>query len=116
MTPIGDGYGGGLGTRRSLRPRSRVAGHRAAFLSPCSWKSCLSPLIKRNTFIDQLFQFIQLVLREINKPNPECLIDRPLHLGLLDQNRCVVPWDNQFDGDLSSWVNNKGAFNPGAAQ
>jgi hypothetical protein len=84
--------------------------------SQCSQISCLSPFIKCDTFLDQLFQFIQLMLREIDKPNPECSIDRPLHLGLLDQNRCVVSRDNQLDSYLPSRLNHEGAFNLGAAE
>ena len=116
MALLGDRYGGELGPRRSLRLQSKIVGHRAGSLSQASRISCPSPFIKRNTFIDQLFQFIQLVLRQINKTNPKCLIDRPLHLGLLDQDRGIVAWDNQLDGDLPSWLNHKGAFNPGATK
>lgn len=116
MALLVDGYGAGLGIRRSLRPRSRIEDHRAGSLSQYSPNSYLSPLINRNTFIDQLFQFIQCMLREIDKPNPKGLIDRPLHLSVLDQNRCIIPRDNQFDGNLSSWLNNESAFNPGPAE
>jgi len=109
---LGYGYVRGLGGRRSLRLRSNGASRQSGDRRI----SCPSPFIKCDAFIDQLLQVIQFLLPYVDKPNPECSIDSPLHLGLLDHDRDVVSWDNQLDGDLSAWLNDEGTFDPGPAE
>ena len=113
---LGAGYAAGLGNQRSLRLPSSCAGRRFVCQSEYRGISCLSPFINCDAFIDQLLQFIHLLLSHIHKPNPERSINRPLYPSLFNQNRGVVSWDNQLDSDLLSRLDIERAFDSGAAE
>ena len=74
------------------------------------------PFIKRDAFIDQLLQLIHFLMLHVHKPNPERSIDGPLYASLFNQNRNIISWDNQLDGNLLSWLDLKRAFHQGATK
>ena len=70
----------------------------------------------RDVLVDELFQFIQLLWLDIYESYTKRSIDVPLHPGLFNQDRGIVSWDNQFDGDLPSWFDHERTFDLGTAQ
>lgn len=59
------------------------------------YASCLPAFVQRNVFVNQLLQFIQFRLPDLQEPDVECLIVNPLDLSLLHIDWNVGARDKQ---------------------
>ena len=67
--------------------------------------SRVSAFVQSDTFLDQLIQFIQLLLSDFQEHEAERLIVNPLDLGPIDIDRFFDPWDNELYCELFSGLN-----------
>ncbi len=76
----------------------------------------MSAFIERDTFVNQLLQFIQLLLPDFQKPDAERLIMNPLDLRLVDINRILPSRDDELHRNLFPGLDDQTALDPGAAE
>jgi len=72
--------------------------------------SSMSAFVESETFVDQLIQFIQLLLPDFQEHETERLIVNPLDLRPIDIDRFLGPRDNELYHELFSRLNNQTAL------